>query len=481
MRTRSPLPRGTPGSTTRRSLARPFTRSLARSIAGMVAILGVVASSTSSAKPVGPRLFCDHYSDAPVCRGAVVACTECHTAPPELNPYGIAIVQALPGPYEENLSAALDAVEGDDSDGDGITNLEELVLGTLPGDASSFFAAPVAPSGDANPGFDVGEYDANFAYRKLMITWCGRSPSYDEKATFAAAADTRLALHDALTTCLDSDYWRGEALPRLADKRIRPLQAINIDGVIPLADYNWDYRLFVHALTDDRDARDLLRATYHIDENGEVVEGAFNGPSNDVGGQPAIPAARAGMITTQWFLMVHTMFSELPRTTAAQAYRAYLGQDIARSEGLLPIDGEPKDIDDKGVDDQETCIYCHATLDPLSYAFAHYNGIGGSGGNGAFNPGRPSWSPNDVEAVILDIPLSNTATRGVVDWANIAAESPQFRQTIATMFFRHALGRNPRPDELDDLQGLADGFVDDNFRAEALLHRLIDTDAFGVP
>ncbi len=437
---------------------------------------------TTSAKPVGPRLTCAHYPDIPACRGKIVACTQCHVAPPELNAYGESIVFALTGPYEEALPEALAAVEGEDSDGDGLSNLEELVLGTHPGDPQSFFVQAPAPSGPTNPTFDVGTYDAAFAYRRTMIAYCGRSPSYDERAAFDAAGDKRAILHSTLDTCLGSSFWRGEGLQRLADKRIRPLQAVNVDGVIPLADYSWDYRLFVHALTDDRDARDLLLADYHIDVDGNVVSGVVAGGGGDnVGGQPLAVDKRAGMITTQWFLMIHTMFTELPRTTAAQAYRAYLGQDIARSEGLLPTDGEPKDIDNKGVDDNDTCISCHATLDPLSYAFANYNGIGGSGGTGAFDANRPSWAPSAIEAAILDVPLQNVHERGVVDWAQTAADSPLFRQTIAGMFMTHALGRAPRPDELDDLQLLADTFADDGYVASALLHRLIDTDAFGVP
>ncbi len=460
------------------------------SVLVVVTATGVLPSAlfapAALAKPVGPRLACAHYPDAPMCRGAVVACTQCHTAPPELNSYGSDVFAALEAGnlvYEDDLGTALLNVEGDDSDGDGLTNLEEILLGTRPGDASSFFSAPAPPSGAPNPGFDVGTYDEAFAFRRLLIDYCGRSPTFEEREAFAAAIDQRALRHAALDACLTSSYWTGEGLPRLADKRIRPLQAINIDGVIPLADYGWDYRLFVHALTGDRDARDLLLATYHIDAAGLVVEGVITGDGDDqVGGQPALVDKRAGMITTQWFLMVHTMFSELPRTTAAQAYRAYLGQDIARSEGLLPVEGEPKDIDDKGVDDQETCIYCHATLDPLSYAFAHYNGIGDSGGIGAYNANRPSWQPSEVEAVLLDVPLGDTAAAGVTQWAQIAANSPQFRQNLASMFLTHALGRAPLPDELDDLQALAEGFDDvDDHRAVRLLHRLIDTNAFGVP
>ncbi|MDP2344045.1 MAG: hypothetical protein Q8O67_24020 [Deltaproteobacteria bacterium] len=443
------------------------------------------------AKPVGPRLACAHYPDAPMCRGAVVACTQCHVAPPDLNAYGSDVFAALEADslvYEDDLGTALLNVEGNDSDGDGLTNLEEILLGTRPGDPASFFVAPAPPSGEPNPTFDVGNYDEAFAYRRLLIAYCARSPTFEEREAFAAAADKRALRHSTLDACLTSTYWTGEGLQRLADKRIRPLQAINIDGVIPLADYGWDYRLFVHALTGDRDARDLLLASYHIDPSGQRVEGVIAGDGDQqVGGQPVPVDKRAGMITSQWFLMVHTMFSELPRTTAAQAYRAYLGQDIARSEGLLPVEGEPKDIDNKGVDDQDTCIYCHATLDPLSYAFAHYNGIGGSGGNGAFDVGRPSWQPSEVEAVLLDVPLGDTAAAGVTEWARIAADSAQFKQNLAQMFMAHALGRAPLPDDLDDLQGLADGFDQsvesggDNYRAVALIHRLIDTNAFGVP
>ena len=55
------------------------------------------------------------------------------------------------------------------------------------------------------------------------------------------------------------------------------------------------------------------------------------------GGQPLDVEHRAGMITTQWFLVINTMLSDLPRTTAAQAYRSYLGEDIARQEGIWPV------------------------------------------------------------------------------------------------------------------------------------------------
>lgn len=438
-------------------------------------VLTMIAFAPAAARPGGPRLVCETYPDIPVCSGEIVSCVLCHTAAPALNPYGLSVALALTGPYDDTLPAALSAVEGNDADNDGLSNLEELVLGTWPGDPQSHWVSPPPPSGPANPRYQVGAYDAAFAYRRMKGQYCGQSPSFDEMQALASSPDPTAFIRQELAVCLSSDYWKNEALHRLADKRIRPLQAVGAEGVIPLADYRWDYRLFSYVLSDGRDARDLLLADYHVDENGTPVEGTFQ--DGDIG-QPLDPTYRAGMITTQWFLMIHTMFSELPRTTAAQAYRAYLGQDIALSEGLLPVDGEPVDVDSKGVA-APACAVCHSTLDPLAYSFAYYGGIQGPD-TGAFLPNRPSWSPGDVSASLLDTPLSSIHTAGVVPWAETAANSDLFARTIAEMFFQHALGP-PTPDDQAELEALWRGLADHEYSANALIEDLVQSDAFGVP
>jgi hypothetical protein len=399
----------------------------------------------------------------------------CHTAVPALNDFGVEVVVNLPGVYEETLPEALAASEAADSDADGVSNLEEILLGTLPGDPQSVFVTPPAPSGDPNPTFDLGDYDVTFAFKRMHQQFCGCSPTRAQLDDLAAAGDAQQHLHDELTACLDSDYWKNEGLMRLADKRIRPLEAIGVGGVIPLADFNWDYRLFSHVLTGDRPATDLLLADYHVDEAGNVVSGVIDDGDID---QPLEPQFRAGMITTQWFLMIHTMFSELPRTTAAQAYRAYLDQDIAKSQGLLPVEGEPIDIDNKGVT-QPDCANCHSTLDPLSYAFAYYGGIEG-GGTGAFNPDRPSWDSSEVTSSLFDTELPDPQTTGVVPWAEQAAASEAFRRNLALMFFTHAAGGPPTPDDLEELKAIWQG-LDADFTAADLIHQIVDTDAFGAP
>ena len=68
------------------------------------------------------------------------------------------------------------------------------------------------------------------------------------------------------------------------------------------------------------------------------------------------------------------MFTSIPRTSAAQAYRAYLGYDISKMEGLQAVVDEPVDYDAKGVEAPD-CAVCHRTLDPLTYPFSRYDGL----------------------------------------------------------------------------------------------------------
>ncbi len=452
-------------------------------------------------------VFCQVYGEVPECLGGIVNCAQCHesTAPPAWNAYGLQLIEQLDRErsFEVALLAALESVALEDSDGDGESNEAEILAGTAPGDARSRPEPPSAPLGPPNPGFEVGEYDFRFALRRASITYCGRSPSYEELAAVSEAvqeatdsdAAARRLLHEAVSACLASDYFRDAALARLADKRIRPVFAIGADTEVfigdqrlVIGDYHYDYRLWSYLLTGDRDMRELLTADYHIAQaaSGELVrvEGVI--PRADegalAGGQPLLPERRAGMLTTQWFLTINTMFSGLPRTTAAQAYRSYLGADIARSDGIRPVAGEPADIDQKGVDG-EVCAQCHSTLDPLAYAFAKYQGIddGYSGGFGVYDPTRPQrylpgWSDGAQQAWLFGTPVSD-----LVEFARVAAESDEFKRNMAQMFFEHALGRGPREEEREEFVQIWQSLPEDGYSAWRLIHRLVDTRAFGVP
>lgn len=87
-------------------------------------------------------------------------CLTCHTTfPPtaQFNPYGNAFKAAKQGP---NVQAALAAIAGQDSDGDGVPNEAEILFGTFPGDSKS---KPVTPGG-------VKASDATFE-DKVQVAW----------------------------------------------------------------------------------------------------------------------------------------------------------------------------------------------------------------------------------------------------------------------------------------------------------------------
>ncbi len=185
------------------------------------------------------------------------------------------------------------------------------------------------------------------------------------------------------------------------------------------------------------------------------------------------------MLTTTWFHFINTMFSDMPRTTAAQAMRSYAGMDYAHQEGLTYIEGEPLDVDNKGIA-AYTCRQCHMALDTAAYAFADYHGIDGP--TSRYDPNRPVdrglW-PSLAErpqAYFLLSPVDD-----LQDFASAMSESEAFGRNHSEVFFRFALGRPVAPNEMQDLRSAQQSLIDANFSTDALLHAIVDTDAFGRP
>lgn len=493
------------------------------------------------ARPTGPRVLCEALPESAFCAGDRPACTLCHSSPsPPVgwNALGGSLLARLGGrPFNDGLASALDAIGDEDADGDGVSNSLELMQGTLPADPTSVWRAPEPPPGALDSSRAFGLWDAEFALRRASVAFCGISPTYEQIQELRGAPDRRALVHAALDECLESAAWRDEILPRLADRRIQPLGGAGA-CVSYYANFEADYNLFAYVLRGDRDARDLLRAQYHVvratdrslvpfvpsgddprlpaparrGESLRVCFDRYGRPTREaggvipalayVGGQPTQPHERAGMITTQWFLWFHTMGAYLPRQSAAQAYRAWLGWDISQYEGLFPIDGEPLDVDDKGVG-APGCATCHSTLDPLAYAFAHY--WGGAGDPAAYvERGLPPIFPGQYHherpvqgrfaAAYADawpaatprifgeaLPADRASRPSLVEWAARASESDAFARNLAEMFFEHAVGRAPGPDDRAELEAAWRALASDGYSADRLLHRIVDTRAFGAP
>jgi hypothetical protein len=422
---------------------------------------------------------------------------------PAFNAFGAAISNALPrtASFEAELVRTLIDLEQTDSDGDGRSNAQELADGTSPGnDASRFEGPPVVEA----------DYDFAFALTRLSAAFCGRSPTYEERQALSASADPKQLLHDRLAACLQEDYWRREAIVHIADPLIRPIALLG-HCQLTFLDFEPDYNLFSWAMTDGHDASELLTAQYFVDsQDGTLTQVDVlpstrtragvqcTSPFGGIATQSVEPPFRAGMLTTQQFIVNNTANTYLPRVTAGAAYRDWLGADIARYEALYSVPGEPRDIDHKGVG-QVVCAACHATLDPLAYAFAYYYGAGG-GGFGSYGRDRPEvylqangatqeilddWYQNPPQPHLFGEPLGleyqlGLDESGVTRLARQAATSDLFARHIANLVVRTVLGGDPEPRDAAEIETLWREFRQHGFSVDALCHALIDTRAFGV-
>ena len=229
-----------------------------------------LALPTALAKTEAPGIVCEVLPDINGCQDKEPTCALCHTAPPSLSPYGSTVATELGADFVNSLPAALNATLDVDTDNDGMTNGEELVNGLNPNVADAPAEDPVAENGG------VILWDPLMALKRVVSLYCGGRAGYAKVRALAEAEDKLGFVDEELTRCLNSSYWLTEGLPRLADEKIQPLSAVGYGGSVVIGDFRYDYRLFTYVLSGDRDARELLTAQYHIDENGQKVLGVIS-------------------------------------------------------------------------------------------------------------------------------------------------------------------------------------------------------------
>jgi hypothetical protein len=473
----------------------------------LVFIISFVHLHSLMARPNGPRAICEIWLEDEDC-DAYFECSTCHTNPPARDSFGQRLEQELwPRAEEpssdqdffEQIIALLPQLANEDADADGIDNRSEVQAGTDPGDATSY---PQNNSDDlceneiGTPSFDVCNYDTRFAYKRVFQDFCGNAPNWSTYQEFLNQNEEqqKQLIHQVLNDCLSQNFWVGKdgVLWSLAHKKIRPLQAIKAGdqaGTIPLADYDDDYALFIYIMTGNRDARDLLQADYYV----RRIDGAPTRYEqvNEISSQNLQRDRRAGMITSAWFNVINTMFTPVPRTTAAQAYRAYLGYDIAKSEGLIDPDEDESgpliDYDNKGIT-EPSCAACHRTLDRLAYPFSRYEGIKG-GDTGSYDTFRLTRFGSNEGARLDEVPedgfILGESVETLIEWSEVAVGSDVFPQKIVLDFWMLLIGSSPKSQtDQEAFTNLWQGFKDvnqDDYRVEALLHRLVDMEVYGAP
>jgi len=466
-----------------------------RRLACLCGLTFLAFARPADARPVAPALFCDAYPDAPMCLTTGEApCATCHTQQPALDAFGLSVEAALlaktpvldDAAFATHLGSVLAELEGQDADADGFINADEIDAGSYPGEAASFPGEPICPSEPIGP-YHVCQWDSRFTYLRVWQDFCGHRPAYEDVLLFESLTEDerKLAIHETLDVCLATEFWRGRdgAVWQLAHRKVRPV--LGIKGILG-ADYDDDYALFAWANLDHHDVREVLTAQYFVDSvtaNGVTVYAQT--PS--LPGQPMQADKRAGSLTSSWVLLYNTMFSAVPRTAAAQAYRGYLNLDIAKLEGLDPAATTPVDYDGAGIAAAE-CATCHATLEPLTYPFTRYNGI--QGAFFVYDPNRMVGLAAAFEKPNLaDVPETGTLlgqqVTGLTEWAEVAANSDQFYQAVAADYWQYLVGAEPSVDQAAlyaDYDAVWQSLrADPGHSVFNMLHVLVDTEAYGAP
>ncbi len=519
--------------------------------------------SLLEARPSTIVTFCEMYPESPQCVSGEFSCVSCHTNPPVNNEFG-KCVSAGSDLWETDFEGAvresLLKIENLDCDNDGISNIEEYLAGTDPGVANS--TEPTTENIDCEDrdklsNWNVCGYDPVYTYKRVSLDFCGKKANYQDLKVFKSLSlsEQKKSLSDFQESCLNSGFWKGRdgVVWQMAHTKVQPLRTLKSghnSGEVPLGDYDDDYQLFVYYNVNDRDVRGLLTADHYVsmiegggattyeavdempmrdDASGLVLElGNFMGKR-----QQFVPKERrAGMLTTLWNATFRTMFTSIPRTNAAHAMRAYLGLDIAKSEGLIEPEGdfELVDHDNKGILSDD-CSFCHRTLDAASYPFTKYNGLSfdvpGKDidvGN-IFDPNgqRPDntlvnlipenlvewyltnskmlvpgiYKPRRVELLseinketepelsgvpeagyVLGKPVAN-----LVEWGQVAANSDYFVKNIVLDYWIHLVGSKPASEsEKNEYESLWKGLMgEDNYSVSKMLKKLVETEAYGAP
>ena len=112
-------------------------------------------------------------------------------------------------------------------------------------------------------------------------------------------------------------------------------------------------------------------------------------------------------------------------------------------------------------------------------------GRGGSAAQYTYDENRLSGFEDDLPGV-SDTPeagvLFGEPVADLLEWADVAANSEAFRRATVLDYWKATLGEVPRATEQAEFATLvADFGATHTYSVEAMLHDLIDTEAYGAP
>ena len=117
------------------------------------------------------------------------------------------------------------------------------------------------------------------------------------------------------------------------------------------------------------------------------------------------------------------------------------------------------------------CASCHALLDPVGFAFEHFDGVG-------LWRDTESGKPIDATGEVVGTVDADGKIDGALELAAKLSQSAQVRDCIAKQWFRFGYGRSEADVDQCTLQRLTDAFAASGGNWQALVLELTQTDAF---
>jgi hypothetical protein len=118
-----------------------------------------------------------------------------------------------------------------------------------------------------------------------------------------------------------------------------------------------------------------------------------------------------------------------------------------------------------------SCASCHDSIDPVGFAFEHFDGIG------AWREIDDDGGPIDPSGTLPD----GTAIDDLADLATTLARDPRFTRCMARKAFIYSHGRKPSAAEVRHLDAAHDRFVAEGATLDALVTALITSPTFLAP
>jgi hypothetical protein len=190
------------------------------------------------------------------------------------------------------------------------------------------------------------------------------------------------------------------------------------------------------------------------------------------------PAQRAGIFTHASVMAINAQSNQTSPVFRGKFVREKLLCQI------LPPPPDDIDINPPAVDPEATtreryeahttdpaCAGCHNMMDPIGFGFENYDAVG-------LYRTKEGTLPVDASGEVVGADDADGEFVGAVELAKQLAESDTVRQCVVTQWFRFGYGRAEEKADDCTMDVLNEAFAASEWKIEALLLALTQTDAF---